>query len=150
MSARPKREIMKVTRHPPSIFVRCLKLRCPACGLSSIVEKPFRIKQQCPSCGALFKREDGFFVGAISVNVVTTELFILALYLISLPVIGSRFDLVLTILFIAALVFPIAFYHHSWSLWLSLDHLVESLPIDAGSVSGRIESRRKSGSAKDR
>jgi uncharacterized protein (DUF983 family) len=134
-------------RHPLIILVRCLKLRCPVCGRSSIVERPFRIKQQCPSCGALFKREDGFFVGAISVNVVTTELFILALYLISMPVISSRFDLVLTILFAAALLFPIAFYHHSWSLWLSLDHLVESLPIDAAKRPGQIESRGEGGDA---
>jgi len=27
-----------------------------------------------------------------------------------------------------ALIFPVAFYHHSWSLWLGFDFLVESLP----------------------
>ena len=132
-------------RHPLTILVRCLKLRCPVCGLTSIVEKPFRIKEQCPSCGALFKREDGFFVGAISVNVVTTELFILAIYLISMPLIASRYELVLTLLFIAAVLFPVAFYHHSWSLWLILDHLVESLPIDAAKGSGQIQSGSNGG-----
>lgn len=134
-------------RHPLTIFLRCLKLKCPVCGLAPIVEKPFKIKQQCPSCGALFKREDGFFVGAISVNVVTTELFILALYMLSMPFIASRYELVLTLLFIAALLFPVAFYHHSWSLWLSLDHLVESLPVDSAKGSGRIESKREGGGA---
>jgi hypothetical protein len=34
----------------------------------------------------------------------------------------------LTLLFVVALLFPVAFYHHSWSLWLSGDHFVESLP----------------------
>ena len=148
MSAKEReemREAMTGKRHPLIIFVRCLKLRCPACGLTSIVERPFKIKQQCPSCGALFKREDGFFVGAISVNVVTTELFILALYLISMPFIASRYELVLTLLFIAAVLFPVAFYHHSWSLWLSLDHLVESLPMDTGKRPGRIQSGRDGG-----
>ena len=24
--------------------------------------------------------------------------------------------------------FPLAFYHHSWSLWLAIDHLIEGLP----------------------
>jgi hypothetical protein len=24
--------------------------------------------------------------------------------------------------------FPVAFYHHSWSIWLTFDHFVEGLP----------------------
>ena len=76
----------------------------------------------------MFKREDGFFVGAILANVVMTELVILGVYVISLPVFSANYQLVLTILFVLAVLFPIAFYHHSWSLWLGFDHLVESLP----------------------
>ena len=118
-------------RARPSIIttlLRCLRLRCPVCGHSSIVQRPFKIKHHCPSCDALFMREEGFFVGAILVNVITTEIVILALYLISLLFISSHYQLVLAILFIAALLFPVAFYHHCWSIWLGFDHLVESLP----------------------
>ena len=107
---------------------RALRLKCPVCGLSSIVGSPFHIKHQCPACDALFKREDGFFVGAIMANVVTTEFVILVLYVAALPFINTRFELVLTILSAVAVVFPVAFYHHSWSFWLGFDHLVESLP----------------------
>ena len=76
----------------------------------------------------LFNREDGFFVGAILANVVTTELVILLVYFISLPVFGAHYQLVLGVLFALALLFPLAFYHHSWSLWLGFDHIVEGLP----------------------
>ena len=107
---------------------RALRLRCPVCGESSIVGSPFHIKHQCPACDALFKREDGFFVGAIMANVVTTEFVILLLYVAALPFISTRFEFVLTILSVVAVVFPVAFYHHSWSLWLGFDHLVETLP----------------------
>lgn len=107
---------------------RSLRLRCPACGQSSIASKPFHIKHQCSSCSALFKREDGFFVGAILANVVTTELVILVVYFISLPIFGSHYELILGVLFVLALLFPLAFYHHSWSLWLGFDHIVEGLP----------------------
>ena len=110
------------------ILSRCLRLRCPVCGQTSIVQSLFQIKHHCSSCNALFKREDGFFVGAISVNVVTTEFMILIIYLACLPLINSHYELVLTVLFIMALLFPVAFYHHSWSVWLSLDHFIESLP----------------------
>jgi uncharacterized protein (DUF983 family) len=111
-----------------STLSRCLRLRCPACGRASIVKRPFKIKDQCSSCAVMFNREEGFFVGAILVNVATTELAILSVYLICLPIISNNIQLVLTILFIVALAFPVAFYHHSWSVWLSFDHLVESLP----------------------
>jgi hypothetical protein len=38
--------------------------------------------------------------------------------------------MVLAVLFVVAITFPVAFYHHSWSLWLGFDHLIESLPRD--------------------
>jgi uncharacterized protein (DUF983 family) len=110
------------------IISRCLRLRCPACGRASIVNSPFHIRQECSSCGVSFNREEGFFVGAIMANVVTTELVILIAYLMALAV-GHEIDqLVIGVLLGLAVTFPLAFYHHSWSLWLGLDHLIESLP----------------------
>jgi uncharacterized protein (DUF983 family) len=118
----------KEQRHIIPTLIRCLKLSCPACGQSSIVQSPFHIKHHCSSCDALFKREDGFFVGAILANVVITELVILAAYLSYMLIIGDKYQLMLSILFAVALLFPVAFYHHSWSFWLGFDYLIESLP----------------------
>jgi uncharacterized protein (DUF983 family) len=110
------------------IISRSLRLRCPACGRASIVNSPFRIRQDCGSCGVSFNREEGFFVGAIMANVVTTELVILLAYLLALAI-GHEIDqLVIGVLLGLAVTFPLAFYHHSWSLWLGFDHLIESLP----------------------
>jgi uncharacterized protein (DUF983 family) len=106
----------------------CLRLRCPACGKSSIARAPFRIADSCPSCGVIFKREEGFFVGAILINVVVTEAAILFAYLVSIQVTNAEYQTIIAVLFVVALVFPVAFYHHSWSIWLSLDHLIEKLP----------------------
>jgi uncharacterized protein DUF983 len=103
-------------------------LRCPACGQSRIIDRPFRIKHHCPNCRSLFKREEGFFVGAILANVMMTELVILITCVIWLMLIGSSYETVLAGLFIVALLFPVAFYHHSWSFWLGFDYLIESLP----------------------
>ena len=67
-------------------------------------------------------------MGAILANVVVTEFVIIAVYLISLTILASRFQLILGILFAIAVIFPVAFYHHSWSFWLGLDQLIEGLP----------------------
>src|SRR6266850_2292285 len=111
-----------------TVLLRSLLLRCPACGQSRIIDRPFRIKHHCPICRSLFKREEGFFVGAILANVMMTELVILITCVIWLMLIGSNYETVLAGLFIVAVVFPVAFYHHSWSFWLGFDYLIESLP----------------------
>ena len=110
------------------VLSRALRLRCPACGQSSIARSPFRIRHHCPDCRSLFKREEGFFVGAILANVLTTEMVILVNSTVWLTVIGSSYEKVLAGLFVVALLFPVAFYHHSWSLWIGFDYLVEGLP----------------------
>ena len=110
------------------VLSRAIRLRCPACGQSSLIERPFHIKHHCPSCRSLFKREEGFFVGAILANVITTEFVILVVCLFFLLVMGASYETVLVALFILALVFPVLFFHHSWSFWLAFDYLIESLP----------------------
>ena len=107
---------------------RCLKLQCPVCGRASIVERPFNLKHTCSACGVIFKREEGFFVGAIMANVVATEAFILLAYFACLLLTNFSDNVVLTILFVVGVSFPLAFYHHSWALWLGMDHLIEGLP----------------------
>jgi len=75
----------------------------------------------------IFKREEGFFVGAIMANVVATEAAILLAYFVCLFLISNE-QTMLTILFIVGVTFPLVFYHHSWALWLGMDHLIEGLP----------------------
>jgi uncharacterized protein (DUF983 family) len=118
-------------RDPRTIILtlwRSLKLLCPVCGRESIVSRPFNIKARCSACYAIFKREEGFFVGAIMANVLATEGVILIAYFVSLFLIPNE-QTMLTVLFIVGVTFPLAFYHHSWSLWLGMDHLIEGLPI---------------------
>jgi hypothetical protein len=114
-------------------LLRGARLCCPVCGRASVFQSPFRVRPYCPACGALFQREEGFFVGAIMINVVTTEAAVMAtagLWLLA-SADGRGGDggaTMLTMLFAVALLFPVAFYHHAWSLWLAGDHLVEGLP----------------------
>lgn len=118
-------------RDPRTILLtlrRCLRLYCPACGRASIFERPFNVKQSCTACGVIYKREEGFFVGAILGNVVATEFVILLVYFACLLLTNFNEDRILFILFAFGVSFPLAFYHHSWSLWLGFDHLIEGLP----------------------
>ena len=109
-----------------------MHLRCPSCGHSSIIDRLFHIKHHCENCLSIFKREEGFFVGAILMNVVMSEFVILLVCFLCLIVLGAEYETVLGVLLGVAIIFPLAFYHHSWSLWLAFDHLVETLPKQSG------------------
>jgi hypothetical protein len=104
------------------------------CGRASIVARPFNLKHRCDSCEVIFKREEGFFVGAIMANVIATEGFILVIYLACIMFTSLNERVVLTTLFVAGIVFPLAFYHHAWSLWLAMDHLIEGLSRQPGKL----------------
>ena len=111
-----------------------LKLQCPVCGEASIVRRPFNLKHDCDACGVIFKREEGFFVGAIMANVLLTEFFILDIYFVCLLLTNFSDRVTLTILFVAGVTFPLAFYHHAWALWLAMDHLIEGLSREPGKL----------------
>jgi uncharacterized protein (DUF983 family) len=113
---------------------RCLKLKCPVCGEASIVQRPFNLKHRCNWCGVIFKREEGFFVGAIMANVVATEVIILIIYLACIMLTNFSDRLMLSLLFVIGVTFPLAFYHHAWSLWLGMDHLIEGLSRSDGKL----------------
>lgn len=108
-------------------LTRGLRLRCPVCGESNVFRAPFQVRHHCPACRALFQREAGFFVGAIMLNVVVTEGAVMLAFGLCVLALGGG-ELMLPVLFVVALLFPVLFYHHSWSLWLAGDHVVERLP----------------------
>ena len=109
-------------------LARALRLRCPVCGESNVFRAPFQVRHHCPACRALFQREAGFFVGAIMLNVVVTEGAVMFAFGLCLLALEGGSTLTLPVLFAVALLFPVLFYHHSWSLWLAGDHVVEGLP----------------------
>ena len=122
------REESKESRPVFQTLARGARLCCPACGGRSVFRSPFHVRPFCPACGAVFQREPGFFVGAIMLNVVTTEAAVMAAAGLTLLLFPGRDRLLLGLLFAVALLFPVLFYHHAWSLWLAGDHLAEGLP----------------------
>ena len=118
----------KVGRPVFKTLARGARLCCPACGRRSVFRTPFHVRPSCPACGAVFQREAGFFVGAVMVNMVVTETAALAFYFAALQTVGFSEGLIFSVALPLAFVLPVLFYHHSWSLWLGFDHVVERLP----------------------
>src|SRR5215469_11801826 len=73
------------------IFIRALRLRCPACGGGRLYRSLLDMHKACSECGMVFEREQGYFVGAVYVNVIVTLLLIVSIYMITM-IAGLDYD----------------------------------------------------------
>jgi uncharacterized protein (DUF983 family) len=116
-----------IIRNAPKILLRSLRLRCPSCGQGSLYKSVFKMEKECSHCEMIFEREHGYFVGAIYINVVATELLLGIIYFTYFLISPSSHQSIDSIMVVLALILPAIFYHHARSLWLSFDHIIEPL-----------------------
>ena len=115
---------MNIARTRQTLW-RGLRLKCPACGQGSLYRAIFRMEHHCRVCGLVFEREQGYFTGAIYINVIATESLLIAAVLIYFTT-SVKFDQKLfTTLFVLGAILPVLFFHHSRSLWLAVDHIID-------------------------
>lgn len=128
---RPRRDGSPGTRRtdePGAIkaFVRGATRRCPRCGGGNLFESWFRIRSRCPRCGLRLEREEGGFLGAMTINYVATALVFLAVMIVWLVL--DLPDVQVLRLTVAAigvtLVFPLLFWSFSKTIWAAVDFLV--------------------------
>jgi uncharacterized protein (DUF983 family) len=128
---------MRVTRL--QVVSRGLRNRCPNCGGATLFRKGslFDLNKECPACGLGFERDEGFFLGSMSLNYgVTLVCFLTPVMILAYKgVIGSTTAIVLA--GVGALGFPIAFYRSSRSWWLMQYYLLFPLHLPANKGTGQ-------------
>ena len=101
---------MKVTRI--QIIQRGLSNRCPNCGEHTLFKKGtfFETNSECPNCGLKIERDEGFFLGSLSLNYgVTLVCFLTPVMLLAyFKIIGVTLAIVLA--GVGAIGFPALFY----------------------------------------
>lgn len=123
---------MKVTR--VQLIQRGLSNRCPNCGGHTLFREGtlFELNKNCPNCGLRIERDEGFFLGSLSLNyAVTIMVFLLPVMILALAgVISSMTGIILA--GIGAIGFPILFYRSSRSWWLMFYYyfLPHHLPVN--------------------
>lgn len=114
-----------------TILIRGLLLRCPYCGKGKLFRKGFTMYEKCPVCGWRYEREEGYWTGAVAVNLVVTELLI-AFVAVPLAVALALAQQPVTLLIIIGLplpfILPFLFFRHAKSLWMSIDFMLH--PVD--------------------
>lgn len=123
---------MKVTR--VQIIQRGVANRCPNCGGRTLFREGtwFELNRVCPACGLKLERDEGFFLGALTLNYGVT---VIGLFLIGI-ILNAAGVLSLTTTFILAGVgavgLPVLLYRPSRSWWLMAYYffLPHHLPVN--------------------
>ena len=97
--------------------------RCARCGSGKLFRHWFHMVEDCPRCGLHFEREQGYFAGALAINLILVGgvfavvfITILALTIPDLPI---AFTLAVCIPIVA--IGPIIAYPFSKTIWVAVD-----------------------------
>ena len=107
-------------------LVCALMLRCPQCRRGALFKgrSGFAMNERCPVCGLKFDRGNGYYIGALGLNLVLAETVATALWLPlavdqSVPI-NDAYAVGIG----ASVGLPILGFHHTRSLWIALDRLL--------------------------
>ncbi len=97
--------------------------RCPNCGGGQLFQSFFKLKHACPTCGYRFEREDGYWTGALIVNIAACEawFFVLFVGILIATAPDISWGQVLVVALVTNGLLPIIFYPHSKTLWMAMD-----------------------------
>lgn len=125
------------------IITRGLTNCCPNCGGRTLFQegKYFELNKECPSCHMKIVKDDGFFLGAMSLNYgVTLVCFLLPIGLLwYAKVLGDTAAIVLAL--VASFVVPVLLYRasRSWQLMLYYFFLPQHLPANRRALGAEDE-----------
>jgi uncharacterized protein (DUF983 family) len=108
------------------LFSRALRLRCPACGGGPIFGGWFQSRPRCPACGFLLDREEGYFMGAMLLNIIVAEGIFFVGFAVALVLTWPTppWQLLTIGSMAAVVIFPLLLYPFSRTVYLALDLLI--------------------------
>jgi uncharacterized protein (DUF983 family) len=116
-----------------------LRRRCPRCGQNGIFGGYYRLAEQCPHCGHVFAREQGYWVAAIIINTAATELLFGILFVAGIFITAPEVEWLplLAIGVVTNVIFPVFFFPFSKTLWVACDLFFNPADDPHGSMSRR-------------
>ena len=121
MPAEPTKEV-----RPPGFgtaLFRALRRRCPRCGAPGIFVSFFHLRDRCPACAFRFEREEGYWTGAMIVNIAACEVWFAILFVVGvIPTFPHvPWGLLLGVGLFTNGLLPVVFYPWSKTIWMALE-----------------------------
>ena len=103
---------------------RALVLRCPWCGSRrTFIRRWLGKHERCRTCGIRWRREEGFELGAVTVNTILTFIVLTAAMTVGFVLTSPDIPvlpMVLSLVGVAVLM-PIVIYPFTFTIWLAFD-----------------------------
>ena len=105
------------------VFARGFTRRCPRCGSGKLFRHYLAMVPDCPRCGLHFEREQGYWAGAIAINIICVG-FVFAIgftigMILTVP--DVPIPLMLAIFVPLVALGPIVWYPFSKTIWVAVD-----------------------------
>ena len=115
-----------------TVLARGIRKRCPRCGERNVSVSWFHLRRECPRCQLRFEREEGGFLGAMTLNYVVAIgawVVMLAIW-VALTVPDVPVAPLLLASAVVLIVLPLWFYPRSKMLWAAIEFLVQRADPD--------------------
>lgn len=100
---------------------RALRLRCLLCGKDKPFVGGFGMRRYCRSCGYIFERERGYFLGSADVNFWVTFVLLVPLALGGFILFDDPGYLPVYVCLAFVVCFPLWFFRYSKTLYMLID-----------------------------
>jgi uncharacterized protein (DUF983 family) len=106
-----------------TLFARGLPRRCARCGSGKLFRHYLSMVPDCPGCGLHFEREQGYFAGALAINIICIGGLFAVSFLVAmiLTVPDVPVPLMLAIFVPMMALGPIVWYPFSKTIWVAVD-----------------------------
>lgn len=108
--------------------------RCARCGEGGLFRRWFTMATECPRCKLTFEREQGYWLGAMTLNFAITEAAFLVVLVATMVATWPDvpWGRLLVGVLVTNLVVPLVFYPFSKTIWVGLERGVRSRLDAAG------------------
>jgi len=105
------------------MFWRGATRRCARCGSGHLFHRWFTIAERCPGCNLKFEREQGYWSGALAINIAVTAAVFILVFAIAIALTAPHIPVgeLLAILVPLMIIVPIAYYPFSKTVWVAVD-----------------------------
>jgi uncharacterized protein (DUF983 family) len=109
-----------------TMLMRGFTKRCPRCGSGKLFRHYFTMVPDCPRCGLHFEREQGYWAGALAINIMCLGALFAVSFLVAmiLTVPDVPITLMLAIFVPMMVLGPIVWYPFSKTIWVAVDMAV--------------------------
>lgn len=124
------------------VLLRGFLRRCPNCGDPGPYRWWWKMRLRCRQCGIHFEREEGYWTGAMAINLIVTELIFAAIMVGAVIMTWPDVPMLPLLLLGLAVnaVVAVTFYPIARTIWIAIDLLLH--PLEADEVHETDEMRR--------